>query len=198
MAHIFLVRHGQTDFVGKKLCGTSSGIPLNNEGRRQVEKTASYLQAFSTKGLYSSPIQRAQETAQIISKQINLPVVTAEYLSEINFGDLQGTEAKKLDELPLWNHFLYHPSDVQFPNGDCVVEVQKRVGEGLDALASQFDQEDQLVCVAHGEVLLLAVAYAIHLPMDEIHHLSIDPASVTELEWTLDNKKLKLLNYHPE
>jgi len=196
MTIIYLIRHGKTDFVGKKLCGTTPGIPLNEEGRQQAARTAQYLAQFPIKALYSSPIQRALETAGIIGKQLSLPVTEKEYLSEIYFGDLQGMDEKTLKQIPLWQQFIQHPSNITFPNGDNVGDVQKRVAAGLDALSQEHAPEEEIVCVAHGEVLLLTIAHAIGLPMGELHHLSIDTASVTKVEWTVERKKLRLLNYY--
>ncbi len=197
MTIIYLVRHGTTDLVGKMLCGTTPGISLNDEGRHQAERTAHYLAQIPIKALYCSPIQRAVETAGIIGRQLGLSAVQKEYLTEINFGDLQGTQASILRELPLWKHFIQHPSDVTFPNGDNVAEVQKRAASGLEELVQQFAEHDEIVCVAHGEVLLLVIAYAIGLPLDELHHLSIDTASVTKIEWSAERKKLRYLNFQP-
>ncbi len=56
MTFIYLVRHGNTDYIGKKLCGTTPGIPLNEEGRRQAQKAADYLCGLNIKALFASPI----------------------------------------------------------------------------------------------------------------------------------------------
>ena len=118
-------------------------------------------------------------------------------MREINFGDLQGLQEKQLKELPIWQQFLRNPADIAFPNGDRVMDVQKRIFEGLEGCSRQFGDTDDVVCVAHAEVLLLAISRFLGLPMEQMHHLSLDPASVTKLEWTTERKKLKLLNYQP-
>jgi probable phosphoglycerate mutase len=197
MAIIYLVRHGNTDFIGKMLCGNLPGIPLNEEGRRQAQKAAKYLSQFPIKAIYSSPIQRAQETAGIICKATGLEAITVDFLREIHFGDLQGTKAPDLDASPHWQRYTTLPGDVAFPNGESVVEVQKRVAEGLDWLAGQYAEEDQIVCVAHSDVLRLVVAWVLGMPLDNFHRLSINPASVSKLEWTPNRKRLLLLNLQP-
>ncbi len=197
MTIIYLVRHGTTDLVGKMLCGTTPGIHLNDEGRQQAQKTAAYLAQYPIKALFCSPIQRAVDTAEIIGKTLALPASQKEFLSEIDFGDIQGTEASILRELPLWTQFIQHPAEVSFPNGESVIDVQKRASAGLAALASQFAEQEEIVCVAHGEVILLTVADFIGLPLDEMHHLTIDTACVTRLEWFNDRKRLRFHNYRP-
>lgn len=197
MTIIYLVRHGTTDLVGKMLCGTTPGIHLNEEGRQQAQKTAQYLAQLPIKAIYCSPIQRAVDTAEIIGKKLALPVVQQEFLSEIYFGDLQGMMEVDLRNQPLWVRFLNQPGDVAFPNGDSVAETQTRVAEGLQKLALQYEKEDKIVCVAHSEVLRLAIAHVLDLPLDSLHRLTLDTASVSLVEWTPELKKLRLLNYSP-
>jgi broad specificity phosphatase PhoE len=197
MAIIYLVRHGKTDFISKMLCGNLPGIPLNEEGRSQAQKTALYLSTLPIKAIYTSPIQRALETAGIIGEATGLDLINADFLREIHFGDLQGIMTTELISHPLWQRFATLPADVVFPNGESVVEVQKRVAEGLDWIAEQYNENDRVVCVAHSDVLRLAISWALGLPLDNFHRLSISPAGVSKLEWTPNHKQLRLLNFQP-
>ncbi len=197
MAIIYLVRHGKTDFIGKKLCGNLPGIHLNEEGRTQAQKAADTLGNFPLKAIYSSPIERAMETAEIIGSKPGLKIKPVDFLREIHFGDLQGMGEKDLIDHPLWKRFNSQPADVSFPNGESVAEVRNRVAKGLELLAQEHGNEDQLVCVAHSEVLRLAVCWLLDLPLDNFHRLTIDPASISKIEITKDRKKLKLLNFQP-
>lgn len=198
MAIIYLVRHGRTDFIGKKLCGNLPGIHLNEEGREQAQKAADYLNNFPIKAIYSSPIERAQETAQIIGRKSGLEVNPVDFLREIHFGNLQGMGEKDLVDHPLWKKFNSQPADVCFPNGESVVEVKTRVSNGLASLSEKLDKEDQIACVAHSEVLRLAVCWVLDLPLDNFHRLTIDPASISMIEITPKRKKLRLLNLQPD
>jgi len=197
MAFFYLVRHGKTDFVGKMLCGDLPGIHLNEEGRKQAQKTTEYLRCFPMKAVYTSPIERAVETAQAFADQEGLEPIRVDFLKEICFGDLQGKDASFLAHQPDWQLFQEHPAGVKFPHGESVEEVAARVADGLDNLADQFGKEDRIVCVAHCDVLRLAICRAIHLPLDHFHSLTIDPASVSLLEWSKERKKLRLLNFQP-
>ncbi|HCS40176.1 MAG TPA: phosphoglycerate mutase [Anaerolineaceae bacterium] len=198
MAIIYLVRHGRTDLLGKMLCGNTPGIHLNEEGREQAQKAADYLCNFPIKAIYSSPIERAFETAEIIGRECSLQVNSVDYLREIHFGDLQGMGEKELVDLSLWKRFNSQPADVYFPNGESVTEVQARVARGLEFLSHQYDNDNQIVCVAHSEVLRLAVCWVLDLPLDSLHRLTIDPASISIIEITPERKKLRLLNFQPD
>ncbi len=198
MPVFWLVRHGKTDLIGKKLCGNLPGIHLNEEGIAQAKKTAEYLHRFDIKAVYSSPIERALETAQAIALHRGVEVRQAEFLREINFGELQGLDAPALRQDPAWQDFLEHPAQVKFPHGESLAEAQDRVVTGLNEVAADMEDADQVVCVAHCELLRLVVCYAIGLPLEKLHTLTIDPASVSKLEWTARRKKLHLLNWQPE
>ena len=197
MAMIYLVRHGRTDLIGKKLCGNLPGIHLNEEGRSQAQKAADYLGDYPIKAIYSSPIERAMETAEIISHKPGLEVKPVDFLREIHFGDLQGMGEKELVDHPLWKQFNSDPAEASFPNGESVAEVQARAAKGLELLSQQYAKEDQILCVAHSEVLRLAVCWVLDLPLDNFHRLTIDPASVSKIEITTDRKRLRLLNFQP-
>ncbi|MBA4383993.1 MAG: hypothetical protein C0410_04600 [Anaerolinea sp.] len=196
MAIIYLVRHGKTDFIGKKLCGNLPGIHLNEEGRGQAQKAADYLSSFPIKAIYSSPMERACETAAPLAKALNLEVIPQDFLREINFGDFQGM-GDELFSNPIWQQFNEHPADVQFPNGDNTAQAQSRVSAGLDVLSQKYQTDDHIVCFAHCEILRLGIAAGINLPREFFHRITVDPASISILEWSPERKKLRLLNFQP-
>lgn len=198
MAFFYLVRHGQTDLIGKMLCGVLPGIHLNEKGRLQAQKAADFFDHLQIKAVYTSPIERASETAAAIAERVKLESIWVDFLKEIDFGELQSIFETDLKRHSVWQHFLQNPAEVVFPGGESVNEAQNRVVAGLDALAAQFAKEDRVVCVGHCEILRLAVCHAIHLSPDHFHNLTIDPASVSLLEWSNERKKLRLLNLQPE
>lgn len=196
MTLIYLVRHGRTDWIGKKLCGYLPGVHLNEEGRKQAQKAANFLSALPIRAIHASPMERTLETAAPLAERMELPIVVEEYLREINFGDYQG----KGDDLatdPLWQQFLTNPAGVRFPHGESVAETRQRVAAGLDSLSQRYGADASIVCVAHCEVLRLAVCQAIQLPDEHLHRLTIDPAAISLIEWTAERKSLRLLNFSP-
>lgn len=82
---IFLFRHGQTDRYYFPVKAIDSYRVLNDLGRRQMSKVGEYLKNFSPGAIYSSPLERCQQTAEIIKQKIDLkvPVKTDERLAEI-------------------------------------------------------------------------------------------------------------------
>ena len=196
LALIYLVRHGQTDLIGKVLCGNMPGVHLNEIGRAQAIKTAEYLHNCQISAIYSSPMERALETATYFSCISNIEIKTKEFLREVNFGEFQGKDADFLHSQPVWQSFLKAPEETIFPGGESVQNAKTRISDGLEELSLHHKGEN-VVCFAHCEILLLAVCACLDLPLNNMHRLTIHPASVTLLEWAEDEKKLLYLNYQP-
>ena len=98
---ILLVRHGQTPTTGKVLPGRAKGLHLADEGRRQADIAAARIAELQrVDAVYSSPLERAKETAAPISKARGLRTRIDRGLLECDFGDWTGEELKKLMKLP--------------------------------------------------------------------------------------------------
>lgn len=190
---LYLVRHGNTDWTGKRLIGNTPGIHLSQLGRAQAKQLALYLGQFPLQAIFTSPLERAVETAFPLATLLKMIPNPADFLREIDFGELQGLSTE-LASLDIWQQFSTHPAKVHFPGGESVIEAQNRVYSGLNDLAVQFADQDQIVCFAHCEILRLAVASALHIPLDEYMRLTIDPGSISCLHWTLDHQTVRFLN----
>jgi len=195
MAQIYLIRHGQTDFIGKILCGNLPGIHLNKIGLQQAKKTADYLYKQPIKTIYTSPMERACETAAALTNVSGIEANKQEFLREINFGDFQGKESDYLLAHSAWQNFVKKPSLFEFPGGESVVNAQARITKGLDWISQHHDEDDQVVCFAHCEILLLAVCSCLMLSPDYMHRLTIDPANISLINWSKEHRKLMFLNY---
>ena len=89
--HVIMVRHGQArNNVERKLAGRMDGVPLTPEGVRQAQHAAKMLASAGVSAIYSSPIERAAETARMISEECGVPVVVDERLTEIDMGKFTG------------------------------------------------------------------------------------------------------------
>jgi broad specificity phosphatase PhoE len=197
MATIYLVRHGNTDWTGQRINGNTPGVHLNETGRSQAERIAGYLCQFPIEAIFSSPMERATETADPLARQINTAVTPKEFLREINFGDFQGLGVE-LAGSPVWQQFLTHPAEVIFPGGESIKAAQERVATGLNELSARFAGEAQITCFAHCEILRLAIAHVLKMPLDDYMRITIDPASISCVEWTVDFQCLKMLNSFPK
>ena len=88
---VYLMRHGQTDWNKEYRLQGATDIPLNEEGRRQAKEAAEKMRDIPFECVYSSPLIRAKETAQIISAFHDIPTVVDDRLKEMSFGIYEGT-----------------------------------------------------------------------------------------------------------
>ena len=180
---ILLVRHGQTPTTGKVLPGRAKGLHLADEGRRQAEIAAERIAELGTvDAVYSSPLERAKETAAPISKALGLTTRIDRGLFECDFGDWTGKELKKLMKLPEWQTVQRAPSTFRFPNGESFTEMQTRMVSALDRLRQEHPG-GTIVCVSHADTIKAAVAHALGTHIDLFQRIVISPASVSALSW---------------
>ena len=148
---IYLVRHGQTDYNLKNLLQGSTDNPLNSTGREQAQQLADLLQDIPFEVIYSSPLKRALETAQIIREKNrgHPPIVLDERLREIDMGDWEGKyfpqvleENREFFERVKEDPFQYAP-----PGGETFTQFVRRLESFLEDLKSK--NHETILIVAH-------------------------------------------------
>lgn len=199
MPLVLLIRHGENEFVKKgRLAGRLPGVHLNEKGKQQAEKLAERLRNAPVKAVYSSPLERTMETAGPIAAVLDLPIIPKESLLEVDIGDWENKTLKSLRRLKLWKVVQSAPSRLRFPGGETFAEAQLRVAQGLQELCEDHAEKDLLICVSHSDVIKLAVAYFIGLPLDHFQRLHVSPASITSLMIGPQGSGLMTLNFDPE
>ena len=179
MAIFLLIRHGQNDMVAEKLAGRLPGVHLNADGRAQARRLAAETAHLDLKSIYSSPLERALETAEPMAVLHGLTVEIIPDLIEIDFGDWQGKRLKQLKKGRLWKTVQSEPGSFRFPDGESFKEAQARVAGSLIALSTRHEKDDLVAVVAHSDVIRLAVANFLGLSLDHFQRLRISTASVT-------------------
>jgi probable phosphoglycerate mutase len=179
---ILLVRHGQTPTTGKVLPGRAKGLHLADQGHEQAKIAAARIAELKVDAVYSSPLERARETAAPIAAALGLTTRIDRGLLECDFGDWTGKELSKLAKLPEWQTVQRAPSTFRFPNGESFTEMQTRMVSTLDRLR-QAHPGGTIVCVSHADTIKAAVAYALGTHIDLFQRIVISPASVSALTW---------------
>ena len=197
MPMFLLIRHGENDYVKTgRLAGRIPGVHLNEAGRRQAQLLADKLSGAAIQAVYSSPLERALETAAPIANALNQAVVVRPDLVEMDFGDWQEKKLKGLSRLKAWKIVQSAPSRMRFPQGETFAEAQHRICQELDTLAREHTPKDIVVCVSHSDPIKLAVAYFLGLPLDLFQRLSVAPGSITALMIGESGSHLLTLNYN--
>jgi len=177
-----LIRHGENDWVGRRLPGWTPGLHLNRRGTAQAEALVELLRPVRLAAIYSSPLERALETARPLARAKGLAVHRSVGLAEMRVGEWQGQSLRRLSRRKLWPVIQSTPSLARFPGGESFVEAQARIVTELEALRRKHASRQAIVaCFSHADMIKLAVAYFVGLPLDMFQRLAVEPASVTAL-----------------
>jgi probable phosphoglycerate mutase len=195
MPTVILVRHGQNTYVKKgRLAGRMQGVHLDDTGKMQAEQLAQSMAKLQLKAVYSSPLERALETAKPIAKAQKVEVITRPGLMEVDFGNWQNKTLKQLRRRKLWKMVQGAPTRMRFPEGETFAEAQLRITNEIENLCAQHKPKDIFVCVGHSDMIKLAVAYFIGLPLDLFQRLVVNTASISTL--MVSENQTRLINFN--
>lgn len=168
MTHIFLVRHGENVAnLTKELSCRWVDYSLTPKGILQVEQTAAHFLAareagragYHIDGVYSSPLKRAKETAEIIARRLGLPFVVMDNFREIDVGDLE-LQPATMEAWAFHNRVIesWFKGDIHraFPNGDSYITICSRMRAGIEQIVAGKDGRSSIV-VGHGGIFAVTL-----------------------------------------
>jgi broad specificity phosphatase PhoE len=192
MTTFLLIRHGENDFLKKnKMPGRLPGIHLNERGCEQAEELARALNQLPIKAVYSSPLERAIETANPLARSLGLEIQICPELTDIDVGDWEGRSWKMLGRTRIWKAIQITPSKFQFPGGESFAQAQERIVQTLDVIIEAHPTDELIAIFFHSDPIKLAVAHYLGLSLDSFQRLAAFTGSVTLLK--LDGASIKLL-----
>ncbi len=189
---IILVRHGETDWnKEKRIQGGSSNTPLNEKGRQQAESLALRLSKDKIQAIYSSPLQRALDTAEAIARYHQVAVGIEPSLREIEAGDLEGITVaelgKRFSELLILDaRGVVLP---RVPGGESLSELRERSWGIIQNLIKKYTDSD-LVVVSHYFTILSIICSVLRLPLSQIGRFRLGTGSISVIN--LDNQMARL------
>jgi probable phosphoglycerate mutase len=189
---LLLVRHALCDPVGRSIAGRSPGVLLNAIGRAQAERLTERLAAAPIEALYSSPLERARETARPIAERLGLEIRVAPGLMELDYGDWTGLTLDQVRASTAWKEFNSFRSCARIPGGELMLEVQARAVAELERLREHH--AGWVIAVSHGDVIRAAIAHYAGIPLDLMQRLEIGPASVSALSFDAGGVRILRLN----
>ncbi|QNN81945.1 MSMEG_4193 family putative phosphomutase [Brachybacterium sp. Z12] len=186
MATVLLVRHGRTTANATGvLAGRTAGVSLDQTGRDQAALTGDRLAAVPVVGVVSSPLERCQETAQlIVDRQTSAPYSSVDPdLTECDYGQWQGRTLSDLTTEELWPIVQSQPSSVVFPGGESMAAMQARSVAAIRrhdaAVDAEYGPKAVWVAVSHGDIIKSILADALGMHLDLFQRLEVSPASVS-------------------
>ena len=148
---IYVTRHGETDYNLQNRYAGSTDIALNSKGIQQAKDLADKLAVLKFDIIISSPLSRAKQTAEIINKSFDVPIVIMDEFSEINVGVYEGlTREEAQTKYPeTWARLAGRPLDDAPAGGETVMQFDARIAAGLEKLKIEYS-ENRLLLVCHG------------------------------------------------
>lgn len=179
---VLLVRHGQTPTTGSVLPGRAAGLHLSDRGRAQAERVAARLAELTSApvALYSSPLERARETAAPIARALGLRTRSDRGLLECDFGAWTGESLSRLRRTREWRAVQHAPSTFTFPGGESFAAMQRRIWTTIERLV-EAHRGETIVLVSHADPIKAAVTYAQGVPLDLFQRTVISTCSVSAI-----------------
>ena len=190
MATFYLIRHGEKDHGDEIVAGRMPSVELTARGRRQTDWIAARLRGAGLRGIYGSPLARAQATAVPLAQVTGLPVQLSEALLEIDFGEWTGRRTSELQGIPAWEIWNRFRAAGSIPGGETYLRIQNRmVGELLRLRARHPDEA--VAVIGHGDPLRTVIAYFAGAPADPFDRFEISMGSISVL--TLDEHRSQIV-----
>lgn len=163
MVRFLFVRHGHTAYNEEHLLQGQRDIPLSPLGKEDALKTKLALKDVKIDEIYTSPLKRAKETAEIINEDRKVPLYAADEIIEMNYGDLEGMSTKDVGLGVRRGLFFCH-----YPHGENYFEVALRVYPFLKRLEEKYKDEDKtILLVAHMGVYRVIRSYFVDMTNEE-------------------------------
>lgn len=182
MLRVFLIRHGETDWnVERRIMGAQA-IGLNAIGKAQAHETAGHLAEFSVDALYSSPLLRATETAEILLKDREVSLIHDARLCEVDYGAWVGKTFQEVRDMPGYIPYYQRLHEPVAPEGETLFQVRDRAVEFVNFLKNKH-QVGNIFVVSHADWIKCLLMELLEIPLENLWKIRIDNLSVSLVEW---------------
>ncbi len=179
MTQLFLVRHGRTGWNKEQIFRGTKDVPLDAVGREEALLVGERLKGERITAVYSSPLSRAKETAEAISRFYNLEVQVLPGLNDLNFGEWEGQSltAVKRQFPDLYQQWLQEPHRVIFPKGEGLGAVRSRAMGAVEEIIERHPEE-AVALVSHRVVLKVVICALLGLDNSHFWNIGQDTTAV--------------------
>jgi broad specificity phosphatase PhoE len=196
MTTLFVVRHGQTEWNRDERFRGRYDIPLNETGFAQARATGQRMAEMVHPGaILTSPLARAQQTAQAIASRFGLTAQIEPGLIDIDYGLWQGLSAEEASQK--WpeqiNFWLTTPSKVTIPDGESPRVVRRRIKKTMYNIYRRFPNET-VIAVSHLVVIRLLLLSVLGIHTDRLWDLGQEPCAINRIEITGEGTRITSIN----
>ncbi|MDD3193263.1 MAG: histidine phosphatase family protein [Oscillospiraceae bacterium] len=174
MTTVYLVRHAKSVGNTERIFQGCSNLGLSVEGQAQLPQLAERFREVLLDAVYSSPLQRAVQTAQAVNQYHRLPIQTDKGLCEIFAGQW---EMQRFSDLPVafpaeWRLWTEDESHFCAPGGESILQVHERMSRTIDRIAAK-NEGRTVAIVSHGCALRCYLCHALGLPIEKIGEIPL-------------------------
>jgi broad specificity phosphatase PhoE len=189
---LYLVRHCEVRNPEGVLYGHLPSFGLTDNGVRQAHAIGRFLEGKELREIYTSPLERARQTAEVIASHLSVPITPTEDLVEARFGlYLQGVKPRDVPwRRPLWLIHMVWPGLLR--NDESVAALAARVRRPLMRLLADHPG-DGGICVSHGDPIQGFWVNSERRPRYALHRLQCAKGGLLELDY--DGESLRKLTY---
>mgnify|MGYP001225534790 FL=1 len=190
---LILIRHGETIWNKEGRVQGLSDIELSDVGLNQARKLALSIQDLNIKAIYSSPVKRAYQTAQIINEIHNAPIFLEPGLVEMDQGDFEGLTFQELKtcEKDFLQRWMKDPAAVTMPNGESLAGLQKRA---WSVVANIIDKTEDALIVSHNFTIAAILCRIQNISLSQFRKVCVGTASKTVVSFQNGSASIDVLN----
>lgn len=183
MARLILARHGQTEWNVERIFRGRADVALDEIGIKQAKLLGKYLSSWELEAIYSSPLRRALDTANIIAHHQKVGVRIAEGLTDFDFGEWQALPEQEVSRLypDLLNEWHNHPHKARIPVGESLEAVRKRAIEVVNGVLSKY--QGNVALVSHRVVIKVLICHMLGLDNSHFWNISQDVCGITIFDY---------------
>jgi broad specificity phosphatase PhoE len=179
MTQVLVVRHGETDWNREGRWQGQGGPGLNDTGRAQAARIAARLARLRIDALYTSDLDRAEQTAAVIGAAVGREPQPDQGLREVDNGDWRGLTRAQVRQRNPAGYRRWLRGEPGWHGGETYDEMHARVVGTLDRLLA-VHRRGRIVLVSHGGAVRAIVAHAVGLPAhDRVHIDGAENCSLT-------------------
>jgi len=195
MSTLLLVRHGETALNSSERYWGHTDVKLGAQGMEQAERLRDLLAEEKIDVIYSSNLERAWKTAEIIASRHKANIITCAELEEINFGELEGLTFNEIAQRypEVVKSWIEGKLGLKYPGGESLSEFAERVSGFTRRLRNVAPEQTALI-VAHSGVLRLLMCHLMDIGQENWWRFKLDFASLSVMETNSRGAILMSLN----
>lgn len=203
VTNLYLVRHGETEWNAEGRYQGQANPALNEPGQHQAERLAEALRDIKFEAAYTSDLDRAQSTAEIIGDDTQWIFADPRW-RELSFGEWEGKRFEDIAELDSdrLRDWVKDPSACPPPGGESLQEFSERVQAAASELCKEFPNGNVLVITHGGPIRCLVAEWVlgglhrmsdVHTELGSVTLMSVQPAEDEESGWNAQVKEFEAL-----